>query len=54
MPEKLKGQHPIVMQDDEYQKVLEDNPELMRHPEFMTSSSSPSRDFIYSAPVAEP
>jgi hypothetical protein len=34
--------------------VLETNPELLRHPEFMTSSSSPSRDFIFSVSAPEP
>lgn len=54
VPEKFRGQHPVVMQDDEYRKVLEDNPELLRHPDYMNSSNCPSRDFIYSVPVAEP
>ena len=41
------------MQNEDYLKVLEDNPELLRHPEFMFSSRSPSRDFIFSDPAPE-
>ena len=45
LPENLKEE---VMSDEEYLRVLQDNPELYRHPEHMTSPQSPSRDFVYS------
>lgn len=53
VPENLQGKHPIVMEDDEYKKVLEDNPELTRHPEYMISDNCPSKDFIFSVPPTD-
>lgn len=35
------------MEDDEYKKVLQANPELYWHPDFMTSPECPSRDFKF-------
>jgi hypothetical protein len=36
-----------IMEDEEYKRCLNDNPLLQWHPEFMTSSACPNRDFKY-------
>lgn len=35
------------LEEDEYKKVLSENPDLLWHPDFMTSPACPSRDFTY-------
>lgn len=35
------------MEEDEYKKALAENPELLWHPDFMTSPDCPSRDFKF-------
>jgi hypothetical protein len=37
--------NPNILSDEEYLKVLEENPELPHHPEFLTEKSPISRDF---------
>ncbi len=40
------------MNDEEYKLTLQENPELLWHPEYMNSSENPSRDFVYTPAVA--
>jgi len=40
----------MFMTDSEYKQTLKDNPELLWHPEVITSPDCPSRDFKYIEP----
>jgi hypothetical protein len=50
IPDKFRGTFPVVMQDEEYKQVLLENPELLWHPEYLTSADCPSRDFVFTPP----
>lgn len=53
IPDKFKGEFPVVMSDEEYKSTLLENPELFVHPEFLNSPDQPSRDFIFTPPQQE-
>lgn len=37
VPENISQNYPVVMGDEEYRTVLRDNPEILCHPEYLTS-----------------